>query len=81
MSDTGNRRRAQLKLDVALMRELGVERWGEIALGSAPVTVTKRETTKEEDEERIEAEVQKRMDIMFAATTTRPRVTGMRRIK
>lgn len=34
--DSASERRARLRHDVALMRELGVTRWGDIELGPAP---------------------------------------------
>lgn len=71
--DEGDKRRAQLKADVALMRELGVAKWGEIVLGPAPGTAPK-ERTPEELLEHIKELHQRQLDVLFGASSTRPRV-------
>ena len=70
-------RRTELRADVAMMRELGVARWGDIVLGP-PAGVVARELTPEELRERIDAQRQAQQDVLFAASGIRPRV-GVRR--
>lgn len=71
--DEAEKRRTELKADVALMRELGVARWGEIVLAPPPGAALK-EITPEELQARIAAQAQAKQDILFAASGTRPRV-------
>jgi hypothetical protein len=70
-------KRQELRADVALMRELGVAKWGEIVLGPAP-GAPHRELTPEEIRERIEARRQAEHDVLFGATGTRPLMTPIR---
>jgi len=69
-------KRAELRLDVALMRELGVAKWGEIIIGPPPASLEKRELTAEEIKARAEAKKEAEHNILFAASGTRPRLGG-----
>jgi hypothetical protein len=55
------------------MRELGVTEYDGIKLGPAPVDAPRRLTPKEEVQKALDAEAKKR-DIMFAASSVRPRL-------
>jgi hypothetical protein len=72
MSSTRDKLRAELRADVALMRELGVARWGEIYLGPPPIEPGKIELSPEQQIERQEREREQRHNILFAATNVRP---------
>lgn len=61
----------KLRAKIALMRELGVTEADGIKLGP-PVAPPKEEETQKEMLQRLEREAQKRHDIMFAASGTKP---------
>ncbi len=67
--------RDQLKLDVALMRELGVTEWNGIRLGP-PNPPTARELTPEEHVKKVNEERAHRHDVAFAASTVRPKLVS-----
>lgn len=58
--DTDSERRARLKADVALMRELGVSQWGNIVLGNPPPPATEPRT--ESTQPRLSPEEQAKRD-------------------
>lgn len=59
--------REQLRADVALMRELGVLRWGEIVLGPSPLPASApREVVSPEEQAKRKAAEAKR--VLFAAS-------------
>lgn len=62
----------ELQAKVKIMRELGVTEADGIRLGP-PVSTPKPEETKEQALARIAAEENRRMEIAFAASSTRPR--------
>lgn len=67
-------RRAELRADVAVMRECGVLEWGDIRLGPVPrVPGEPREVTAEETRAKLEALEEERLNILFGATGMRPR--------
>lgn len=68
-------RRAELRADVAMMRELGVSEWGDIRLGPPPRVPGEppREPTADEVRARLEALEEGRLNILFGATGVRPR--------
>lgn len=71
--------RAELRADVALMRELGVARWGEIVLGPAPSREPlSRPRTEAEIAERARREAERRHETLFAATSVRPKIERSR---
>lgn len=47
-------RRNQLRADVAVMRELGVSKWGDIELGPSPITSTNVETQHQTSPREVE---------------------------
>lgn len=51
-SQTAAERRVELRQDVALMRELGVIKWGDVLLGPAPLPALKVEPPTPEEEKR-----------------------------
>lgn len=59
---------------VKVMRELGVTEWGDVKLGEAPGPPP-RTLTKEELEKKLREEQEKRDNVLFAATSIRPRRT------
>lgn len=63
--------RKQLRLDVALMRELGVTEWNGIKLGPLPPAPTKP-PTPEEQVERMKERERARLATQFAASSVRP---------
>lgn len=72
--------RAELRADVALMRELGVPMWsrperGEIRLGPPPAPPA-REQTHAEQLAAIEKQAEERMNVLFAASSVRPVIDG-----
>lgn len=69
-------RRDELKADVALMRELGVSRWGAVWLGPPPSAAGPIELTPEQKLERIERERERQHAVLFAATSHRPDLPG-----
>ncbi len=62
-----------LRAKVALMRELGITEDGGTKLG-APVLPPAPEETKEEFTARINAQAARQHKIMFAASSTKPRL-------
>lgn len=66
-------RRIQLRLDVALMRELGIVRWMEIYLGPPPAEHMSP-STPEERAEREARKAERKHEILFASTSVRPKV-------
>jgi hypothetical protein len=64
-----------LRAKIALMREMGVLEADGIKLGAPPVA-PKAEETPKEMLERANREAQRRHDIMFAHSTTKPRLRG-----
>lgn len=69
-------RREELKADVALMRELGVSRWGAVWLGPPPSPTGPIELTPEERLARQDRERARQHDVLFAATSHRPDLPG-----
>lgn len=68
-------RRAELRADVAVMRECGVLEWGDIRLGPAPRVAGEpaREPTADEVRAKLERLEEERLAILFGATGMRPR--------
>ncbi len=64
---------SDLEAKILLMRRMGVEECDGIRLGPAP-QAPPAEETKEQYDLRCNKEAQRRHDIMFAASGTRPRV-------
>lgn len=68
-------RRRQTRLDVKLMRNLGIMRWGSIILGPEPMKVEPaKELTADEQKARIEEEQRRRHETMFGASSIRPKL-------
>lgn len=72
MADSRQKLRDELRSDVALMRELGVARWGEIYLGPPPPPRVEDMTPEERAEHEEKAERRKH-EILFASTNLRPK--------
>lgn len=66
-------RRDELERDVKVMRDLGVARWGDIILGPPPGQ-PRKELSAEEQMARIEAQARSEHNLLFGATSTRPRI-------
>lgn len=67
------RARDELRADVALMRELGVARWGEIVLGPSPTVMPlTRSRSEVEEAARVQREAERRHETLFAASSVRP---------
>lgn len=65
-------RRRAMALDVAEMRKLGVARWGDLVLGPEPVDA-KEEPTPAQAASRIIRELERRHEILFAASPVKPK--------
>lgn len=68
-------RRQAMREDVALMRELGVLRWGAVWLGPPPTdSKAAVELSPEEAKRRLLEHEQRRHDTLFAASSVKPRL-------
>lgn len=75
MKLTREQRRAEARADVAMMRELGMLKWGTVVLGPPPVEAKPAREMTAEERQKLELDrEQRKHDIMFAASSTKPRL-------